>query len=90
MLGFRTATAILVQDLYKFLLADHPDRMICRLLVADNCRVGEPTHFDIPHRRLTEEALVLAVELTRALIADFERRARGIEPFSEHSFSRRN
>jgi len=28
--------------------------------------------------------------LTRALIADFERRARGIDPFNEHSFSRSN
>jgi hypothetical protein len=32
MLGFRTATAILVQDLYKFLLVDHPDRMISTLV----------------------------------------------------------
>jgi hypothetical protein len=30
MLGFRTS--ILVQDLYKFLLADHPDRMICTVV----------------------------------------------------------
>jgi hypothetical protein len=67
-----------------------PDRMIRRLLVADHCRAGEPTHFDVPHRRLTEEALVLAVELTRTLIADFERHTRGIEPFNEHSFSRGN
>ena len=59
--------------------ADDPDRMICRLLVADHCGAGQPTHFDVPHRRLTEEALVLAVKLTRALMADFERRARGIE-----------
>ena len=60
------------------------------LLVADHCGAGEPTHFDVPHRRLTEEALVLAVELTRTLIADFGRRARGIDPFNRHSFSRGN
>jgi len=59
-------------------------------LVADDCGAGEPTHFDVSHRRLTEEALILGVELTRTLIADFERRARGIEPFDEHSFSRGN
>src|SRR6266403_1470986 len=57
------------------------------LLIADHCGVGDPTHFDIPHRRLTEEALVLPVELARALIAHFERRPGGIDPFNEHSFS---
>src|SRR5258705_7979244 len=50
--------------------------MICRLLVADHCGAGEPSHFDIPHRRLTEEELVLAVELTPTLIAHFASRAR--------------
>ena len=59
-------------------------------LIADHCGAGQSSHFDVPHRRLTEEALVLAIELTRTLIADFERRARGIDPFSEHSLSRRN
>jgi hypothetical protein len=39
---------------------------------------------------LTKEALVLAVKLARTLLADFERRARGIEPFTEHSFSHGN
>ncbi len=64
-------------------LADIRTESSARLLVADHFGAGEPTHFDIPHRRLTEEALVLAVELTRALIADFERRARGIDPFAK-------
>jgi len=27
------------------------------LLVADHCGAGESTHFDVPHRRLTKEAL---------------------------------
>jgi hypothetical protein len=60
------------------------------LSVADHCGAGEPTHFDVPHRRLTEEAPVLAVELTRTPIAYFERRARSIDPFNEPSFSRGN
>src|ERR1700684_824844 len=68
----------------------HKGKWSARLLVADHCGAGESTHFDVPHRRLTKEALVLAVELTRALIADFERRARGIDPFNDHSFSRGN
>jgi len=56
------------------------------LLFADHCGAGEPTHFDVPHRRLTEEAIVLAVDLTRTLIADFERRTRGIDPFIPEYF----
>ena len=67
-----------------------PREKLARLLVAVHRGAGEPPHFDVPHRRLTKEALVFAVELTRTLIADFERRARGIEPFNEHSFSRGN
>jgi hypothetical protein len=60
------------------------------LLVADHCGTGEPTRINVPHRRLTEEALILAVELTRTLIAGFERRAGGIEPFHKHSLARGN
>jgi hypothetical protein len=44
--------------------------------VANRCSACEPTGFDVAHRRLAEEALVLAVELTRALIAHFEGCAR--------------
>src|SRR5258708_34596853 len=68
----------------------HKGKWSARLLVADHCGAGESTHFDIPHRRLTKEGLVFPVELTRALIADFERPARGIDPFNEHSVLRGN
>jgi hypothetical protein len=59
-------------------------------LVREWLRPGEPTRLDIPHRGLAEEAFVLTVELTRALIPDFERRTRGIEPVDEHSLARGN
>ncbi len=58
--------------------------------VANCCGLGEPTRFDIAHRWLAEEASVLAVELTRAFITDFERRCGGIEPLNQHSLSRGN
>jgi hypothetical protein len=60
------------------------------LSVANCCGLGEPTRFDIAHRWLAEEASVLAVELTRAFITDFERRCGGIEPLNQHSLSRGN
>jgi hypothetical protein len=41
-------------------------------------------------RDLLTPADFAAVEFTRTLIADFELRARGIEPFDEHSFSLSN
>ena len=47
-----------------------PREKLARLLVAVYRGAGEPPHFDVPHRRLTKEALVFAVELTRTLIAD--------------------
>jgi hypothetical protein len=43
---------------------------------------------DIPHWRLAEEPLVLAIELAGALIPDIECYARGIEFFREHLLSR--
>ena len=53
-------------------------------------RPCEPTRFDIPHWGLAKEAFVLAIELTRALIPDFERCAGCIEPLDQHSLARGN
>ncbi len=53
-------------------------------------RPGESTRFDIPYWGLTKEAFVLAIELTRALIPDFERCASSIEPLDQHSLARGN
>jgi hypothetical protein len=40
--------------------------------VANRCKAGKPTRFDVPHWGLAEEASVLAAELARAFIADLE------------------
>ena len=45
-------------------------------------RPREPTCFDIPHWGLAKEAFVLAIELTRTLVPDFERGAGCIEPLN--------
>ncbi len=45
--------------------------------------------FHIPHRRLAEEAAILAVELAGALIAYFKGRARRVQPFGDHPSARR-
>ena len=50
-------------------------------------RAGESACLDVPHRWLAEEAFVLAIELTRALVPDVESGTRGIKPFYEHAFS---
>lgn len=55
------------------------------LSLAQRCRVGEPTRFDIRHRGLSEKASVLAAELTRAFIPYLEGRTRGIESIVEHA-----
>ena len=46
------------------------------------CRANNP---DVPHRRLTKETAVLAVELARTLIPDFERGACSVETIHKHS-----
>jgi len=43
--------------------------------------------FDIAHCWLAEETAVLPAELAYALVADFVRRARGINPVHEHALS---
>lgn len=55
---------------------------------ANSSRAVEPSRFDIALRRLTEEALIFAGELTGALISDFESGPGSIESLDEHSFSR--
>src|ERR1700719_3258941 len=42
---------------------------------------------NIPHRWLAEEAAVLAIELSGALVADFEGRAGGVQTIHEHAFA---
>jgi hypothetical protein len=44
------------------------------------------TSHDVAHRRLAEEAFILAIELTRALVAYLKCGARGIESLDEHAF----
>jgi len=52
------------------------------------CGLGEAARFDVAHRWLTKEAFVFAVELTWALLSNFNGCTRSIKPFDEHSFSR--
>jgi hypothetical protein len=59
--------------------------MICTAITSWPYGVGEPTRFDIRRRRLDEKAFVLATELVRAFISDFERCTRGIESVVEHA-----
>ena len=52
------------------------------------CRdIGEPTRFDIPHRRLAEKPAVLPIELAGTFIADLESGTCGIQTFIQHSLS---
>lgn len=60
------------------------------MLSGQLCRLGESTGFDVPHRGLAEEAFVLAVELARAFLPDFECRTGCIQPLCEHALARGN
>jgi hypothetical protein len=59
--------------------------MTCTAVTSWPYGVGEPTRFDIRHRRLAEKAFVLATELVCGFISNFERRIRGIESVVEHA-----
>jgi hypothetical protein len=58
--------------------------------LSESCGFRETAGFDILYGGLAEEAFVLAVELTRALIPDLECRACGVKSFNQHSLARGN
>ncbi len=49
---------------------------------------GNAAGFDVAHRRLAEEAAVLAIELAGAFVAHFEGGAGGVEAVVQHAFTR--
>jgi hypothetical protein len=54
----------------------------------DHSNFAVSQRFDVPHGRLAEETTVLAAELAYALVTDFIRRTRGINPIHQHPLPR--
>lgn len=67
----------------------HPDgEGSARYSAANGGRAGETAGFDVARGRFTEEALVFAGELTRALLAHFESGPCGVQSLDEHPLPR--
>lgn len=55
-----------------------------------DCRAGDSTLLNVLHRWFTEEPLVLATELSRALVPNLECGSGGVETLAKHALSRSN